>query len=693
MKNKTLIYALILLFASTGFSTTLPAQRGMMRRSGQIRWEDDTHYLQTIKDKKGNNVLMRVDALTGKAKKAKTPPAVTRHRVMVTSRDGNLFYSDGSGAPARAITANPGIERNPRLSPDQKHVAFTRNHDLYVIDLETNLEHRLTTDGSDLVYNGYASWVYYEEILGRGSRYAAFWWSPDSKKVAFLRFDDSPVPLFVLMRADSLHGAPEFTRYPYPGDANPVVKLGIADVNKGTVAWAHFDEHVDQYIAWPSWRPDSKELLIQVLNRDQNHMQFFMVNPGSGQVRKIYDEQRKTWVDFFEDLYVLKNGSGFILRSYRTDFENLYYYNWDGQLQAQLTDVDWRVNRVIRVDEEKGIVYFTGRGPESTENHSYRVNIDGSDMVQLTKGAGSHRINLSPGGSCLIDQWSGFTQPPRTELRNSNGKLIRVINETQFKFDPAKNIRRKYFRIMTPDGFNLPAVITYPLNFDPAKKYPVIFTIYGGPDAGGIRSSFSSSPGWYARHGIITFQIDHRASGHFGKKGLDYMWRNLGKWEMLDYEEGVKWLRKQPYVDATRMGITGGSYGGYTTCMALTSGAGYWTHGIASSSVTSWRMYDDIYTERYMDTPAQNPEGYKAGSVMTYAKNLKGKLLILHGEMDDNVHMQNSLQLVSKLEDLGKDFQFMIYPNGRHGWGGAKSIHSRNLSHAFWIREFHLENQ
>lgn len=693
MKNNKRVFTIVAMILAIWISAGSVYAQRMMQRGNQIRWEDDTHYLQMQKDKKGNDVLMSVDALSGKAKKAKTPkdaPTPTpRPRVFV--KEGELFYSDGTGADDKQLTANPGIEMNPRMSPDQKKVAFTRDNDLYVIDLETNLERRLTTDGTNLIYNGYASWVYFEEILGRGSRYAAFWWSPDSKKVSFLHFDDTEVPLFVLMRADSLHGAPEMTRYPKPGDPNPKVKFGIADIESGHLTWADFDENVDQYLAWPVWKPCSSEVLIQVLNRDQNHMQFFMINPETGAKRKIYEEKYETWVDFFKNIYTLKDGSGFILNSHLTGFENLYYIDWNGRVVAQLTDVNWRVGGITRVDEENGVVYFNGRGEESTEMHAFRVNLDGSNFVQLTDGAGMHRVSMSPGGSFLIDSWSGFTQPAITQLRDANGKLIRVLRETEFEFDPAKHAKREYYRIPTTDGFNLPAVITYPINFDPNKKYPVVFTIYGGPDAGGIRSSFSTGAGWYARNGIITFQIDHRASGHFGKKGLDYMWRNLGKWEMHDYIEGVKWLRTLPFVDPDRMGITGGSYGGYTTCMALTFGADYWTHGIASSSVTDWRLYDNVYTERYMDTPQQNPDGYDFGSAMTHASKLKGKLLIIHGEMDDNVHMQNSLQLVSKLEDLGKDFQLMIYPNGRHGWGGAKRQHSSKLANNFWIKEFGLK--
>lgn len=673
---------LIVLFAMIAGSAN-----GQFGRRSSFKWADDTHYYETQKDKNGEDVRMLVDVVTGKAKKAKTQKtAETKPMQSVRVENGNIYLS--SSEDKRQLTANPGLERNPRFSNNRERIAFTRDHDLYVIDVESGLERRLTLDGDSLIYNGYASWVYYEEILGRGSRYSAFWWSPDGSKIAFLRFDDSSVPLFTLMRADSLHGAPEFTRYPKPGDPNPKVKLGIADIETGKVTWADFDENVDQYIAWPFWKNED-ELLIQVLNRDQNHMQLFMIDVASGNKNKIYNEQRKTWINFYQDIKVLEDGSGFILKSVKSDWMNLYYHGWDGKLIAQLTDFDFRVSRVSRIDLDKKIVYFTATGKESTESHMYRVNLDGSNLVKLTEGAGSHSANVSPGGSYLVDTWSSVYQPGKKEVRDSNGKLVRVISETEFNYDPTKHTKTELVRIMTPDGFNLPAIIILPLNFDPDKKYPVIFTIYGGPNSGGVRNSFRDSrAGWYAKNNIIEFKIDHRASGHFGKKGLDYMWRNLGKWEILDYAEGVKWLRKKPYVDATKMGITGGSYGGYTTAMALTSGADYWTHGIANLSVTSWALYDNIYTERFMDTPQQNPEGYKAGSAMTHADKLVGKLRIVHGEMDDNVHMQNSLQLVGKLQDLNKDFEFMIYPNGRHGWGGNKATHNRNQQYKFWYKHF-----
>lgn len=243
---------------------------------------------------------------------------------------------------------------------------------------------------------------------------------------------------------------------------------------------------------------------------------------------------------------------------------------------------------------------------------------------------------------------------------------------------------------MTSDGlFNMPAVITYPDNFDPSRKYPVVFTIYGGPGDPNITNEWTGDrPDWYSQNGIITITVDHRGSGHFGRRGTDYLYRNLGQWEISDYEDAVKWLRQQPFVDSSRMGITGSSYGGYMTCLALTKGADFWTHGIAGLSVTDWRLYDAIYTERFMDTPKDNPKGYRESSPLNYVKNYKGKLLITHGDMDDNVHLQNSLYLISRLQDQESPFEFMIYPGQRHGWGGAKAVFLRNEEHNFWNKYF-----
>jgi len=678
-------------------------------------WVDDTHFIFQTLDAEKKPVTLSVDVKSGKSTPYTAPKSERDilseslpkgsslsftdlvspdSKSVVFVKESDLFYFKIGDSEVRRLTNDKTDEVNTRFSPDGTKLAYTKNKDLYVFDLVLNKEIRLTTDATDRIYNGYASWVYFEEILGRASRYAAFWWSPDSKKLAYLRTDETDVPVFTLNRldeADGVHGKLEVTPYPKPGDPNPKVKMGIADIESTRTVWIKTDYSIDQYIAWPFWTPDGKKLAVQVLNRDQNDMKFILADPATGDFILIYSETRKTWIDFFEDVYVMKNGTGFIVKSCRNDWENLYYYSWDGKLISQVTNFNWRVNDILRVDEVSKVVYFAGTGPESTDNQAFRIGLDGKGLIQLTKGPGAHSINISPKGSYYTDTWNSITSAGVITAFNSKAQSLREVYKfEQPAVEPAKSTKVEMVRIMTSDGqFNMPALITYPLNFDESKKYPVVFTIYGGPNSANVSNRWQgTSPSWYAQNGIITFSVDHRGSGHFGKKGLDQIHRCLGKWEILDYADAVKWLRDKPFVDASKIGITGSSYGGYMTCLALTKGADYWTHGFAGSSVTDWRLYDNIYTERFMDTPQDNPDGYKDGSALTFVRNYKGKLYFDHGDMDDNVHFQNSIQLMSKLQDEGKVFQFMLYPNGRHGWGGAKATHSRNEANNFWLNSF-----
>jgi dipeptidyl-peptidase-4 len=678
-------------------------------------WIDESHFIFQTLDAAKKPVTLNMDVKTGRGVAYTAPksdrdilsesmPAGTRlnftdivspdGKSVIIVKDNDLYYFKLGEKELKRLTSDKTDEVNTRFSPDRLKIAYTKNKDLYVYDLTAGKEIRLTTDATDKIYNGYASWVYMEEILGRPSRYAAFWWSPDSRRIAYLRTDETEVPVFTLNRfdeADGVHGKLEVTPYPKPGDPNPKVKMGIADIYTAQTAWVKTDYTVDQYLAWPFWSPDGKNLAVQVLNRDQNDMKFILADPLTGSFKEIYSESRKSWVDFFEDIYVMKNGTGFIVRSYKTDWENLYYYGWDGRLISKITDVNWRVNEIYRVDEDAKVVFFSGTGQESTDNHFFRVGLDGKNMVQLTKEPGNHQLSVSPKGNFYIDTWNNITTQGAITAYNSKAQVIReVYRYEQTAYDPAKNQKSEMVKIMTSDGqFNMPAVVTYPLNFDASGKYPVIFTIYGGPNSANVSNRWQgNNPSWYAQNGIVTIAVDHRGSGHFGKRGLDQIHRCLGKWEILDYADAVNWLRKKTWVDSTRIGITGSSYGGYMTCLALTKGADYWTHGFAGSSVTDWKLYDNIYTERYMDTPLDNPDGYKDGSVLTFVKNYRGSLYFDHGDMDDNVHMQNSIQLMSKLQDEGKVFRIMIYPGGRHGWGGAKATHSRNEANNFWLSNF-----
>jgi dipeptidyl-peptidase-4 len=692
--------------------------QGPFRSANQVAvtgWVDDTHYLIRNYDASKNLVIQSVDIRTGKsvvvpASKSgrdlfaeSLPSGITLGmndlisgdmKSAIFNKENDLFYFVIGEKDLRRLTNDKSAEVNARFSPDNKKIAYTKNKDLYVYDLVTNKETRLTTDASEKIYNGYAAWVYFEEILGRPSNYAAFWWSPDGSKLAYLRFDESEVPVFTLNRldeADGIHGLLEQVPYPKAGDPNPKVRMGIADLATSRTTWVKTDYTVDQYIAWPFWTPDSKKLAIQVVNRDQNNLKIILADPATGDYKQIYEETWKTWLEFHEDITVLKNNTGFIIRSVKSGWENLYYIGWDGKQIAQLTNLDFRVTSIGRIDEEMKVIYFSATGTESTDNHAFRVGLDGKNLLQITKGSGSHNVSISTNGSYFIDTWSSITSTGSIIAYDKKGKQLKEIYKfEQPAYDPARHSKAEFIKIMTSDGlFDMPAIITYPLNFNPSEKYPVVFTIYGGPDSKNVNNRWQgTNPSWYAQNGIITFTVDHRGSGQFGKRGLDYLYRSLGKWEILDYEDAVKWLLTKPYIDGTKVGITGSSYGGYMTCLALTKGADYWTHGFAQYSVTDYRLYDNIYTERFMYKPVDNPEGYKDGSALTFAKNLRGKLYLTHGDMDDNVHMQNTIWLISKLQDEGKSFQFMLYPDNRHGVRGSKGVHERNEANKFWLLNF-----
>lgn len=678
-------------------------------------WFDGETYLRTERDARTQaSVLFKVRAKTGDktilldygAIQTKCPAGLTASAQVDTAADfsglvysfeNDLYYYDVKAGALRRLTRGPDEEKNPTFSPDGRSVAFTRKNNLFALDLAAGREVQLTTDGSDSIYNGRASWVYYEEILGRSSRYKAFWWSPDSRSIAFLRFDDGPVPVFPLFSADGVHGRQELTRYPQAGDPNPKVRVGVVPAAGGTVVWAGFDEQADQYLAWPAWLPDSSRLTVQWMNREQNDIKVYVIDPASGVKTEIYDEKQPTWVEFFADLYFFKDRSGFLVRSDRSGWVHLYYYDLKGKLIQPLTSGDWSVTGLSLVDEKNKTVYFTAEGNPTTETHLYRVRLDGTHLERLTRPAGTHSVQVAPGGGYFLDSFSSLDQPQRQDLCLGDGKLVRTIDQRWTPLlDKYALGRRELFAIPTEDGWNLPAFWVLPPDFDPTKRYPVIFTIYGGPGTTDVinyppdvtNQYPSLSTFFLAQEGIIIFSVDHRGSSHFGKKGQSLMHRNLGKWEIHDFTAAVKWLRTKPFVDPARMGITGGSYGGYMTCLALTVGADYFTHGFASSSVTDWTLYDSVYTERYMDKPSENPEGYRAGSVQTYADKLKGVLFLEHGDVDDNVHMQNTVQLIGRLMDAGKHIEFMLYPDQRHGFRGKKRDYSRKESYDFWMRSF-----
>jgi dipeptidyl-peptidase-4 len=507
-----------------------------------------------------------------------------------------------------------------------------------------------------------------------------------------MRFDDSDVPQFPLVLSDKKYNVLTIQHYPKAGDDIPKVKLGIIDIVTKKKRWIEIEQEVEHYIAWPFWTRDSEHIIFQWLNREQDTLKIYKADSEQGSKVKIYERKEATWVDFLEDdsFYLLKNGSGFLLRSNIDGWYHIYYYDLSGSLKNRLTQGYWNVKEIVTVNEENEVVYFHGAKENSTENHLYRIDFDGGNLKKLTNASGTHEATLSRNCSYFYDTYSSIRHPEKINLMTTEGHLVRKIGDRKLASLDLYNLgKTELFTIPTNDGYNLPAIWILPADFKKSKEYPVILSVYGGPDRLRVTNSFRDFDDYFlAQNGIIIIRIDHRGSGHFGKKGMEYMHRNLGKWEMHDLISGIKWLRTLPFIDSTRVGITGTSYGGYLTCMALTHGAEYFTHGVAWYPVTDWRWYDAVYTERYMDKPEDNYNGYLFGSPLTHANKYKGTLLITHGTLDDNVHFQHTAQFIQRLQDLNKHFELMVYVNSRHGYIYPKSRHAKREEIEFWFRHF-----
>jgi dipeptidyl-peptidase 4 len=652
-----------------------------------VKWVND---YQFVYQKDGKKYL--VDCKTGKEKEATEEEAK-----MVTSasaaayKKGTDLYIKSNGTEVQ-LTNDAAEEQNPTMSPDGNYVAYTKNNNLYTVNISTKKETPLTTDGSDVILNGYASWVYTEEILGRASHYRSFWWSPDSKKIAYFRTDDSQVPVFTLTDGNTQHGYVETVRYPKVGDKNPEVKVGVVAPDGGNTTWADFNASDDQYFGMPYWTPDGSALWVQWMNRLQNNLKIWSVNPADGSKKELYNETQKTWInldDEGERIQFLAGGKGFLLLNDAAGWRHIYHYSMDGKLLNAVTTGKFTVTALSYVDEKNKTIYFKAKGRENTARIDfYSVKLDGKNLQRLTFGDYSHtNINLSPNAGYFITTYSNSSNPNKLALVNNKGKLIKELADGKAaEFDKYELATTEFLRVKSEDGlYDLPMKVTWPLNMDKSKKYPVLISIYGGPDAGTCYDTWSlnGNQQWYAKEGLIQVVMDHRASGHFGKEGVNYMYHNLGYWEMKDYSTMVKWLLANGNADASKICITGFSYGGYMSCYALTYGADVFTHGMAGGSVTDWSYYDSHYTERFMGTPANNAEGYKTSSVFTHLDKYKGKLQIVHGIIDDNVHLQNSINLISKLQDAKKEFEFMPYSGGRHGWGGNKWLHYQNMKTKF----------
>ena len=587
---------------------------------------------------------------------------------------------------------------NPTWSPDSTKIAFTLKNDLYSIDVHSKQVVRHTYDGSDLILNGYASWVYYEEIFGRPSRYRAFWWSPDSKVIAFYRFDNSNVPMFPIYSAKGKHGTLNQTRYPKTGDPNPEVKLGFVSVSGGETVWADFNPKDDQYFGTPFWSGDGTKLMVSWMDRAQDNLHLYAVTPETGSKVRVYQEHQDSWIDWMEDMLFTKEGI-YIVRDF-SGWQHIYFLSYDGKRFEQLTTGNnWSVH-LLKVDKKH--LYFTAKREATTRVDIYRIQLRSKELQRLSYGDLSFTgVQISDDGQQVAALASNYHTPTQLVLITvpSRGNVdparhVRIVYDSKgVKFDQYAVAMPELVYVTTRDGVRLPAAVTWPVDFDRSKRYPVKVNIYGGPDNPQVREGWrglSMSNQWWAYHGVIQVTLDNRAGGHYGKKGVESVYRYLGVQELKDFCDGIDYFRKLPFVDENKIGVEGFSFGGTMTTLCVTEGNEHFQYGIAGGGVYDWGLYDTHYGERYMDRPQDNPDGYAASRVIDRVGNYRGDasnmLRLTHGTGDDNVHFQNTLQLIDRLQADHKDFELMIYPDGMHGYRGDQGVHSSMQDYKFWYR-------
>jgi dipeptidyl-peptidase-4 len=585
-----------------------------------------------------------------------------------------------------------------KISPDGRWVSFIRNHDLWVVSATGSQSaaagqpRQLTRDGSEAMRNGELDWVYPEEL----DLTTAYWWSPDSSKIAFLQLDEGPVGKYPLVNELAYGGELTEEHYPIAGSSNPVARVGIVPVagaGLSQVRWMDTGADKTVLLARVNWLKDSRRLAIQRLNRVQNQLELLFADSGTGRAQTVLAETDKSWINLADDLHFFADGQRFLWSSERSGFRHLYLYDLSGKQLVQLTHGDWEVDAVESVDEAGGQVYFTSTQASPIERHLYRVSLAGGEPVEVTPDRGSHGINLAPDARHFLDTYSTAMMPPRQDLCNADGSRVAALAENKVaELDTYRLSPVEFFTVPGADGTTLQVSLIKPRGFDPARKYPVLVYLYGGPHVQLVRDLWQGANFLWnemmAEKGFIIFTVDNRGSAGRGHAFESAILHHFGEAELADQLAGVKWLKQQPYVDGNRIGVWGWSYGGYMTCLAMLRAGDTFKAGFAGAPVTDWRYYDTIYTERYMGLPKDNPNGYRDSSPVNYAAGLRGKLLIAHASGDDNVHFGNTLGLADKLVDAQKYAEFLIYARRGHGISDAPArIHVFNR-----VTQFFMEN-
>lgn len=566
---------------------------------------------------------------------------------------------------------------NVKFSPDSRFLGYVKNDNLFIYEIATRAERQLTFDGNGVIINGHFDWVYEEEF----SIIDGWQFSKDGSQIAFWQLDQSPVPEIEIQQFDSLYFNSIKMRYPKAGSPNSIVKIGVVDISNGKNTWITLGENKDIYVPRIYWTGRSNELAMILLNRLQNNLELLFANTITGKTNVVYVDKDSCWVDVEKmDLIFLPAKNRFLITSEKDGYNHLYIYDFSGKFISQITSGKWEIDNVVDVDEKNEMVYFlSGLGNPLVRN-LYQIKFNGKNLKRITNMSGTNYINFSPDLKHFILTNSSVSSVPKSFLVNVNGQIIDTLISNQ----NLENVLKEYFlskpeflTIHMSDGEVLNAMMIKPPDFVPNKRYPVLFYNYSGPGSQIVRDAWGGAQAlWHqmmAQEGYIIFMIDNRGTGGRGKSFKNIIYKNLGYWEVNDLVEAAKYLQSLPFVDGERIGIWGWSYGGYISALTILQGNEYFKCAVSVAPVTHWKFYDTIYTERYMSTPELNPEGYEKSAVINKANKLKGKLLLIHGTADDNVHFQNTVVFVDELIKANKQFSVMFYPGKNHGIYGGKT--------------------
>ncbi|MCA8943103.1 MAG: S9 family peptidase [Planctomycetes bacterium] len=578
------------------------------------------------------------------------------------------------GKPPVAITEDPAPKREAHLSPTGTQVSYTRGNNLVVQDLASSDEWAVTSDGSPEMFHGVLDWVYQEEIYGRYD-FQGHWWSPTGAYVAFLSLDESPVREFTVIDhvpspkiGDDRGVVAEISNYPKAGDPNPVASFHIANLANRSVTPVDLSSYPqDLLVVRVGWNPSGDRAVVQIQDRIQTWLELCYADPATGKLERLIREESPTWVDVHGQPQWLADGS-FLWWSDRTGYRHLYHYGADGKLIAQVTRGNFPVREILRLDEASGLVWFEASDEYPSDQQVFRVRLDGTEQVRLTEGRGTHQVELDHDGGMFVDEYSNVSTPPVVRICDRDGGVLRTLEsgpmQSAYDYCP-----QEIHVVEARDGFPLDATLIKPLGFDESGgPYPIWIDTYSGPAAPSVRNAWRVSS-WHqflAHQGIAILQVNVRTASNAGHVVVGKLYKQFCVQEMKDLEDTIRWVLAERWADPDRVGITGWSYGGTMTAYALTHSK-LFRLGIAGAGVYDWQLYDTIYTERYMDTPQSNPKGYDAASCISAAKDLHGYLVLIHGTMDDNVHLQNTIRFADELQKAGKDFEMMLYPNSRHG--------------------------